>query len=129
MTPDKSDAMLNEILADERMAELRLFSLSDALGEMRQARRRRRQCYAVIVGLPLVLSAALLVFKAGQNKTESNKAVVSAPRPVARVSPKEADTHTLSDEELFALFPGRRMALIGKPGRQELVFLDARDPR
>jgi len=30
----------------------------------------------------------------------------------------------ISDEELFKLFPGRSIALIGKPGEQELIFLD-----
>jgi hypothetical protein len=30
----------------------------------------------------------------------------------------------ISDEELFALFPRRSLALIGSPGHQKLVFLD-----
>ena len=30
----------------------------------------------------------------------------------------------ITDEELFALFPNRALALIGAPGRQQLVFLD-----
>jgi hypothetical protein len=30
----------------------------------------------------------------------------------------------ISDEELFALFPGRSLALVGPPGHQQLVFLD-----
>ena len=30
----------------------------------------------------------------------------------------------INDDELFALFAGRSMALIGKPGEQQLVFLD-----
>jgi len=30
----------------------------------------------------------------------------------------------ITDEELFALFPNRAMALIGSPGHQQLVFLD-----
>ena len=29
----------------------------------------------------------------------------------------------ISDEELFALFPNRPLALVGKPGHQQLVFL------
>jgi hypothetical protein len=30
----------------------------------------------------------------------------------------------INDEELFALFPNRAMALIGSPGHQQLIFLD-----
>jgi hypothetical protein len=30
----------------------------------------------------------------------------------------------INDEELLALFPGRPLALVGKPGEQQLVFLD-----
>jgi len=30
----------------------------------------------------------------------------------------------ITTQELFALFPGRPIALIGKPGRQQVIFLD-----
>jgi hypothetical protein len=30
----------------------------------------------------------------------------------------------ITDDELLALFPDRPVALIGKPGQQQLVFLD-----
>jgi hypothetical protein len=30
----------------------------------------------------------------------------------------------INDDELLALFPDRPVALIGKPGQQQLVFLD-----
>ena len=43
---------------------------------------------------------------------------------VATAPPEESGVKMISDEELFALFPGRSLALIGKPGHQQLVFLD-----
>jgi hypothetical protein len=46
------------------------------------------------------------------------KRAVTENRPAATVK-------RISDEELLALFPGRSLALIGPPGHQELVFLDA----
>jgi len=36
-------------------------------------------------------------------------------------------TKFISDEELFSLFPGKSIALIGKPGEQQLVFLQSAD--
>jgi hypothetical protein len=47
---------------------------------------------------------------------------MASPAPAA---PSEtSDVKIISDDELFALFPGRSMALIGTPGQQQLVFLD-----
>jgi hypothetical protein len=38
--------------------------------------------------------------------------------------PDAAKVKIITDEELFALFPNRALALIGSPGHQQLVFLD-----
>ena len=51
---------------------------------------------------------------------------------MAVVTASAAQTETakvkiITDEELFALFPNRAMALIGPPGRQQLIFLDHGD--
>ena len=53
-----------------------------------------------------------------------------APKPSSQIAsqpktPLTPAVKTITDDELFALFPGRSMALIGKPGHQELVFLDS----
>jgi len=37
---------------------------------------------------------------------------------------KEPRVKFISADELLALFPNRPVALIGKPGSQQLVFLD-----
>jgi hypothetical protein len=37
---------------------------------------------------------------------------------------KRHEQEIITDEELFALFPNRALALIGSPGHQQLVFLD-----
>jgi hypothetical protein len=44
--------------------------------------------------------------------------------PVVALQTDTAKVKIITDEELFALFPNRAMALIGSPGHQQLVFLD-----
>jgi hypothetical protein len=42
-------------------------------------------------------------------------------------APAEVQTpmvQIINDDQLFALFPGRPMALVGTPGHQHLVFFD-----
>jgi hypothetical protein len=36
----------------------------------------------------------------------------------------ESKVEYITTEQLFALFPNRPMALVGKPGHQQLIFLD-----
>ncbi len=38
--------------------------------------------------------------------------------------PRGYDLEIITDEELFSLFPNRPLALVGKPGHQQLIFLD-----
>jgi hypothetical protein len=45
---------------------------------------------------------------------------------VAAVTAPEPGVKIINDEELFALFPGRAVALIGKPGHRQFVLLDSR---
>jgi hypothetical protein len=59
----------------------------------------------------LLKSLCLLVLLAGLTSFAADK-------------PKIGEIKLITDEELFALFPGRSVALIGKPGHQQLVFLN-----
>ena len=39
-------------------------------------------------------------------------------------STAESKVEYITADQLFALFPNRQIALVGKPGHQQLIFLD-----
>jgi hypothetical protein len=123
--PDENP-LLKEILADEQLAVLRHALLNQGLEEMRRARRLRR---AARVGLLALLPVLLMVALTQHKRIQETTSQPSIPGPqqasVVAAPPQESGVKMISDEELFALFPGRSLALIGKPGHQQLVFLDA----
>lgn len=126
MKHSDENPLLKEILDDDKVSDLRRTSLDRALGAMRQAHRRRRAVRAgVLVLLPLALAAAFVWLKPVPKSIESRASQAPHPTTLAAAVPQKQSIKTISDEELFALFPDRSMALIGKPGHQELVFLDA----
>lgn len=146
-SPDENP-LLQEILADEKLSEFRRTSLDRALAEMRHARQRRRTVR--VGGLALLSLALIALFVWFRSLPEfSDPRPVGTERGVHAASGADAEnsvelisTHigdgdlkraearapsevqTITDEELFALFPNRAMALFGPPGRQQLVFLD-----
>ncbi len=111
------DPLLQEIVADEPLAELRRASRHQGLEAVRRARRLQRARRAGALALiPVVLILAISLHqRAGETPRTVNTA--AAPR-------EESGVRLISDEELFTLFPGRALALVGKPGQQQLVFLD-----
>jgi hypothetical protein len=122
--PDENP-LLREILADEPLAALRHTSLEQGLGAMRRARRLHRAARVGTLALvPVLLIVALTLHKPAQ-ETASRPPTPGAPQASVVAPPAESGVKMISDEELFALFPGRSLALIGKPGHQQLVFLDA----
>jgi len=94
---------------------------------MRQQQRRRRVVrICALVAVPLLFAVAILSRRAPE---VSGRLTVSANPPPAVVPGPHArggDIKFITDEELFALFPNRPLALVGKPGQQQLVFLDQR---
>jgi hypothetical protein len=125
MTPPDDNHLLKEILADERLSQLRANSLQQGLAAMRQARRKR---FAARVAITLILGGGLwLAFV--PPKSETRIALKSAPeapgKSSPRAAPKTSSVKIISDEDLLALFPDRSVALIGSPGQQQFVFLDA----
>ncbi|HMP82259.1 MAG TPA: hypothetical protein PKA41_06065 [Verrucomicrobiota bacterium] len=122
-TPDE-DKLLNEILTDDRLLNARQTSLENALAALRRRRQLRRTMQTVAA--VLVLVAGLAVFLSQQS--QQARVAISQTKPVAvSPSPVESRVQTLSDEELFALFPGQAVALIGKPGNQQFVVLSSRN--
>jgi len=117
--------MLKEILGGEELGDFRQATLERGLADLRNRRRRWRVVSACGLALLPILVVLGIFLKEAPGPTQFPKtnaapatALVSAPNT------RRPETQFISDEQLFALFPGRPMALIGKPGHQELVFLD-----
>jgi|SRR5271163_463480 len=111
MTRRDQEQLLAELLGGEEAAGLREATLTAGLKAMRWKRRRRLAAYVSV----LVLPWAILL-----HPTHQQKAVVTE----ASAKPAEPKVEEITTEELFALFPNRPVALVGKPGEQQLVFLD-----
>ena len=123
--PDENP-LLKEILADEKLSALRRASLDRGFDAMRRARRLRRVVRAgTFALLPLLLILTLTLHKPAQEKARQPSTPGRQQANVTYAPQSESGVKVISDEELFALFPGRSLALVGKPGHQELVFLDA----
>lgn len=126
-TPDELDRLLDDVLAPGTADDWRNESLQSGLAAIRRRRRRELsvQAGAVIV-MPFVL--AVLIWTLGINRSFDRSPSAVATQPAATPVPEQfipgTDIRIISDEELFALFPDRPLALIGPKGNQELVFLD-----
>jgi hypothetical protein len=120
MKRSEQDRLLREILDDGDAANFRAASLARGLAFLQRRRRRNRLAQAgAAVILPLLLISGLVAHLASRPS--------AAPPPVRPASAPPTDTgkvKIITDEELFALFPNRALALIGSPGHQQLVFLD-----
>jgi hypothetical protein len=147
MKPTDQDRLLSEILNDGEAANFRAASLARGLDFLQRRRRRKRlaQAGAVLLLSGLLIlglfvhpasgpspTARMISWAARQRRpAEDLKINVQHPAtpPVVRAAAAAPATDTgkvqiITDEELFALFPNRAMALIGAPGHQRLVFLD-----
>jgi hypothetical protein len=120
MKRSEQDRLLREILEDGDTANLRASSLARGLDFLQQRQRRNHaaQAWAAAI-VPLLLISGLVLHLA--SKPAAAPPAVG-PAPVARTD--TAKVKIINDEELFALFPNRALALIGAPGHQQLVFLD-----
>jgi hypothetical protein len=125
MRRSEQDRLLDGLLAQENLDALRRTSLQAGLVALRHRRFRRRAVQAcAFAGLPV-----LALFFGLQWFSSVPKQIATAPLPEREgklVSAEDQPTKMISDEELFALFPNRPLALVGKPGHQQLVFLDQR---
>lgn len=125
MKPHEPDPLLKEILAGDELTDFRLASLEHGLNVMRRQQRRRRGVrVGALLMLPLLFTFAIL---SRRTPEASNRQIASTNPTTAALPTPPADgrdTKFITDEELFALFPNRPLALVGKPGQQQLVFLD-----
>lgn len=125
-TPDELDRLLDDVLAPEAADGFREAALRTTLAAIQRRKRRRRLARtAGLLVLPVVLAGSLWLLQPAR-RAEPQRASVApqsnAPAPFQTIP--GTDIRLISDEELFALFPGRPLALIGPKGSQQLVFLD-----
>lgn len=113
MKRSDQDRLLREVLADESLARLRRDSLASGLASLR-ARKRWRSLLAVAASLMVMLAVFFVARRESLSPRISTVAETSIPH-----------VNLIDDEQLFALFPDRPAALIGPPGAQKLIFLDA----
>ena len=110
------DRLLNELLAGEELSTFRKASLDHTLAALHQRRRTQRNLRAAVLGLLPLLVALAFILARRQELARSQPDSVP-------VSSATTTVEFINDDELFALFPDRPLALIGKPGNQQLVFL------
>jgi hypothetical protein len=119
MKPFENDKVLREILTGDEVADFRQASLQAGLLAMRRQRLQRQVAHAAMLVLIPVFLATLWF-----GRTHSPRRAASSDPAIELAGQKSTSIKFISDEELFALFPNRSVALIGQPGHQQLVFLD-----
>jgi len=120
MKRSDQDRLLREILEEGEAADFRAASLARGVDFLRGRRRRNRIAQICCVCVPAVLMMFALALHLARRPGGARLAVVTA--PAART--ETSKVKIINDEDLFALFPNRAMALIGPPGQQQLIFLD-----
>lgn len=121
MKDSEHDELLREVLGcDGELPAFRAASLEQALQWQRRRRRLRRGagvCVLACLALALGLGAIM------DHRHPIHSPIAAVPNTSGDAPP--AKTRIITDEELFALFPGHAVALIGKPGYQRFVVLEA----
>jgi hypothetical protein len=137
MKPDPKHPLLNELLSDDQLDDLRGATLEQGLRLVRRRRRLRRVArtsgwIGIVVALAIAVPALFWSQPASDQATQTtdSEGVIIAHAAVEPPVELDADTgvRLLTDEQLLAMFPGRPVALIGPAGDQRLVFLDEPAP-
>lgn len=118
MKDEEQNQLLGDIFGDDALAQLRQASLARGLNTMRRRRQRAMAARVTLMILPALLAMMVL------NPRLQPRRPSPAPPPMALASKPAPKVEYITADELFALFPNRPMALVGKPGHQKLVFLD-----
>lgn len=115
MKRPERERLLRDVLSDENVERLREASLAQGLAAL--GRRRRQRTVLATLAASLAFAMIALV-------------VTQRPRPTSVVTATAAPLNTtkisvISDDQLLALFADRAVALVGTPGAQQLIILDA----
>ena len=126
MNRSDQNRLAQEILQTDELADLRHSSLHEGLKALRRRNQQRRAVQlGACAAAPFLIALAVLVWRStsfwsGQNLHPLTVASVPTAKPVGH-----APIKFINDDELLSMLTNRPVALIGRPGRQELVFLDA----
>jgi hypothetical protein len=124
MNHHDSEDLLNEILTTGDESDFRRQTLARGIAALRQRTRRRRLVRAsALAAIPCLLAIGLSIIRSRDHAANIAANQISSPHVIPLPPVK-----IINDEQLFALFPDRAMALVGKRGNQQLVFLDRKDP-
>ncbi len=120
----EQDRLLREILEGQELSDLRRISLDQGLASIRRRHHLRRVTRVCALALlPVLLLLPLLPRK--PSVAPERPPAYADSSPARSASPeKTVPIKFITDEQLLALFPDRPIALIGRPGQQQLVFLD-----
>jgi hypothetical protein len=125
MKRPQQDQLLKEILTGDDLSNFRQASLERSLATIRRQHQRQRTArICALAAVPLLLAVEVLLHRSPGIPGQRTVSPVQSTETVSLPTVKTAGVKLITDEELFALFPNRSMALIGNPGRQQLVFLD-----
>jgi hypothetical protein len=125
MKHPEHDRLLNEIVTGEELADFREASLQHALDAIRQQRRRQRFVrLCALAAVPIVVAFGIVFSRSPKPALRETAVSKAPPVAVSSAQTRTAPVKFISDDELLALFPDRPVALIGKPGQQQLVLLD-----
>jgi len=124
MKLSEKQKLLREILPGDDIADFERASLERGLADLRRQRRRGHLVRAGALAAVVGFISLGIVLKQHNPVRESAANLQLPPAPAPAVSDH---VKFISDDELLALFPGRSVALIGKPGQQRLVFFDKPD--
>lgn len=119
MTDHDKNKLLGEILSDDELNQLRQGSLLRGLKEMRRRRQRAAITRFSMLALPMLLLAVAVFYPRVQ---PTHPALM--PMAMGHTAEAASKVEIINKEQLFALFPNRPMALVGKPGHQQVIFLD-----
>jgi hypothetical protein len=119
MTDQDKNQLLENILGDDELNRLRRASLSRGLQEMRRRRRRAMAARLSLMALPALLLAVAALYPRLPQPHQA-----SVPKAMVVASTAASKVEYINTEQFFALFPNRPMALVGKPGQQQVMFLD-----
>ena len=118
--------LLKDLLTETKLEDVQRTSLQHGLAALRARQQRHRIARALALGaLPVALVCAILI-QQGVRVWPSR--VYPMGGSSAMPARDQSGVKLINDEELFALFPGRSLALVGPPGHQELLFLDQAGP-
>jgi hypothetical protein len=127
MKDTNQDPLLREIVSGEELSGLRRASLEEGLRTLRIRERRRTVVRACLVSAAALVVAGGMLFQwRSWHSTPDNPGSKGAVATSGPAPGRVGEVKFITDDELLALFPDRPVALVGKPGRQQLVFLDVK---